>query len=407
MALTAAMVRGLRAPGKYLDGHGLVLHVVTVAKRYWVFRYVHDGRERSMSLGSAAVLTLADARALHTEARRKLMLGVDPLAERQQAQREAKAQRAATMSFSEAAARYIQAHRDGWRGRTEGHWRSSLAIHAGPVFGSKPVDTIDIDDVLAVLGPIWTTKNPLAVILRSRIELVLSFAKARGWRTGENPARWRDHLGAALPKPAKVHTVAHRAALDWRKAPALMAALEAAEGHRGGMASRALRFLMLTCARSSEVRLARWCEFDPANALWVIPGSRMKARAEHRVPLSDAALAILRPLASLRTGEGLVFLGHVRGRGIGDVTLTRALHGAGYTDVTVHGMRSTFRDWCADHGHPGDLAEIALAHTVGSAVERSYRRSDVLERRRKLMERWADFLTALPAEVIPLLAAIS
>jgi integrase len=392
MALTATEVRSLRTKGKFLDGGGLVLHVVNERKRYWVYRFSFDGREKSMSLGSAAILSLADARVLHAEARRKVMLGIDPLVERQRA----KAARLATVSFAEAAERYIAAHRAGWRGRSEEHWRQTLTDHALPHLGQRPVDRVTVDDVLAVLSPIWSTKNVTASTVRSRVELVLSYAKARGWRSGENPARWRDHLDHLLPKPGRVHRIEHRPALDWREDPALMAAL--ANDH--SMASQCLRFLILTGARSGEARAATWGEFDLDAAVWTLPAEHMKARREHRVPLSEPALAIVIALAPVRTGA-LVFAGRVRGRPVSDNGLTRALRRAGCDGCTVHGFRSTFRDWCADTGQPADLAEMALAHQVGSAVERSYRRSDVLERRRLLMEQWARFLCREPV-VVPL-----
>jgi integrase len=395
-ALTAAVVRGLRAPGKYRDGHGLMLHVVGEGKRYWIFRYQRDGRERTMALGNADVLSLADARRLHTEARALLAKGIDPLAKREQA----KAEKAPTVSFGEAAERYIMAHRAGWRPRGEQHWRQSLALHVLPVFGRKPVGQVNVDDVLRALQPIWVSKTSMATIVRSRIELVLDYAKAHGWRSGENPALWRGNLRSLLPPPGKVHRVEHRAALPWQDAPALMKRLREAPG----MAAMALRFIVLTGCRSGEARGATWDEIDPVAGLWSLPAGRMKAGQPHRVPLSDAALELLEPLAGLRQAA-LVFFGQARGRPLCDVTLKNLLRRLGHGDITVHGFRSTFRDWCADHGQPADLAEMALAHTVGSAVERSYRRSDVLERRRRLMEAWAAFLTREPADVVPLRAA--
>jgi integrase len=316
MTLTATEVRKSRTPGKYLDGHGLILHVVTAAKRYWVYRYVFDDRERSMSLGNADVLTLADARALHAEARRKVMLGVDPLAER----REARAKRAATVSFSEAAERYIVAHRSGWRGRSEEHWRQTLRDHAVPHFGQKPVDRVTVDDVLAAVEPIWASMNVTASTVRSRVELVLSYATARGWRAGANPAVWRGHLSNLLPKPGRVHRITHRPALDWASAPALMAAL----ADDPGVAARCLRFLILTAARSAEAVEATWSEIDLDAAQWVIPPERMKARKEHRVPLSGPALGIVRGLHAVRTGAW-VFPGQVRGRPVSDNAVKKAL----------------------------------------------------------------------------------
>jgi integrase len=394
--LTGAIVRTLRSPGKYLDGHGLLLHVVAPDKRYWVFRYRRGDRERTMSLGSADVISLADARKLHTEARAMLARGIDPLAEREQA----KAERSGMVTFAQAADAYIEAHRTAWRGRGESHWRQSLAMHVLPVLGQKAVGQVTVADVLKALTPLWTTKTPMAKIVRSRIELVLDFAGARGWRPAGagNVATWRGNLRMLLPPPGKVHRVEHHRALPWREAPTLIASLG-----ETGIAARCLAFLILTATRSGEARGARWDEIDMAQKLWVIPAQRMKAGREHRVPLSEPAMAILTELAELRTGD-LVFFGAKRGSAIGDTTLQTLLGRLGRS-VTVHGMRSTFRDWCADTGKLGDLAEVALAHVVGSAVARAYQRSDLLDARRDLMDAWAAYLTAPPAVVLPFQAA--
>jgi integrase len=389
-----------RVPGHYTDGNGLVLHVVAPSRRYWVFRYKRDGRERSMALGNADLLSLAEARKLHAEARLLLARGVDPL----DARRQAKAQRAKTISFSDAASAFIDAHRSSWRGRGASQWRQCMADHVLPVFGRKPVGDVSIEDVLRALRPIWQTRTPTAVIVRSRIEMVLDYARAHGWRAADagNPATWRGNLRSLLPPPARLHTVAHHAALPWRDAPALFDRLRA----ESSIAARCLCFLMLTAVRSSEASGARWDEIDPDAAVWTIPASRMKMKKLHRVPLSEPACGILRELAKLRLCD-LVFYGH-KARRVGapmcGASLKAVLRRLGHGDVTVHGMRSTFRDWCADTGKSWDLAEQALAHVTGSAVERAYRRSDLLDARRVLMQQWADFLTREPAQVVPLRA---
>jgi integrase len=296
-------------------------------------------------------------------------------------------------TFAAAALAYIEAHKAGWRGRGEGYWRQSLTDYAFPVFGEKLVGSVTTDDVRAALQPIWVTKSVTAKILRNRIELVLDYAKGRGWREGENPARWRGNLKSMLPPPGKVHRTVHRQSLAWSEAPALMASLR----ETGSMTARALMFLVLTGVRSSEARGARWSEIDLDQKVWVIPAERMKGGGlEHRVPLSESALAVLGEAAEVRTGD-IVFWGRTGEIDSGTllVLLQRLAPG-----VTVHGFRSTFRDWCADHGQPADLAEMALAHTVGSAVERAYRRSDVLKRRRGLMDAWATFLTREPVVVL-------
>jgi integrase len=272
-------------------------------------------------------------------------------------------------------------------------------LHVFPRFGRKPVGNVAVDDVLRALTPIWTDKNPMAVIVRSRIELVLDYAEARGWRQGENPARWRGKLRHLLPRPGKVHRVEHRPALAWREAPALFATLR--EASESNMASRCLALLILTVARSSEARGCRWSDIDLNQGLWMIPAARMKSAREHRVPLSEPAVDTLIELAKVRTGD-LVFFGHARGRSVADTTINALLRRLGHHEITVHGFRSCFRDWAADTGKQGDLAEAALAHVVGNAVARAYQRSDLLEARRSLMQAWADFLTQPPAVVVPL-----
>jgi integrase len=391
--LTASAVRGLRSRGRYSDGDGLALSVTAPDKRYWTFRYQRQGRERAMTFGNADKVSLAGARARAAQARALLVRDIDPL----EAKQRDKAEKAARVSFTEAVETYVEAHQASWRGyhATE-RWRQSLADYAEPVFGRKPIGEVSVEDVLRSLKPIWTTKTATASRVRSRIELVLDYAKARGWRQGENPAVWRGNLRMLLPPTARVHRVEHRAALAWQQAPALMTALSA----ETDMASRCLAFLTLTATRSAEARGARWSEIDLDETLWIIPAARTKTSKEHRVPLSPTALAILHALAALRTCD-LVFFGR-QGLPLADTTLKLALRRAGHGDVTVHGMRSTFRNWCADTGKQGDLAEAALAHVVGNAVVRAYQRSDLMERRRVLMEQWAAFLTQPPAVVVPL-----
>ncbi len=402
--LTAVTVNALRAPGKYPDGHGLYLHVDAARRRYWVYRYQRDGRERVMSLGSAEAVSLAGARVRHARERATFLAGGDPLAAKQAA---AAATTRETRSFATVAEQYIAAQEGGWRRpRLAMQWRRSLARHAFPQLGKKQVHDITVNDVLSVLEPIWSSKTETAHQLRMRIEAILSYAKARGWRDGENPAIWRGNLALMLPKRSKVRPVQHHPALDWRELRGFWSALRA---HDGGMGGRALQFLILTAARLGEVRLATWDEIDLAARVWTIAPTRMKAAKEHRVPLSDPALAILQPLAEVRTDmrpDALVFSSMTRaGVPLADTTLKTCLRRLGHREVTVHGFRSTFRDWCADHGEPADLAEAALAHVTGNATVRAYARSDLFDRRRALMARWAEFVTTPPAEVVPLRVA--
>ena len=330
-------MRGLTAPGKYSDGQGLILHVVTADRRNWIFRYMRAGKDRAMGLGSAAVVSLDEAREKAQAARKLLAAGDRPDRRRHAEQAAAQAQQAARVSFAEAAALYIAAHEAGWRIRATGsngatHWTA----YAEPVIGAVPVAEIDANMVLRVLQPIWTTKPETASRVRSRIEMVLDYATARGWRSGTNPAIWRGNLKLMLPAKAKVRAVKHHAALDWREMPAFMAELR----ERDGMGARALEFAILTAARSGEVRGARWSEINLDRAVWTIPAARMKAGREHRVPLTEAALAILTAQAAVRDDSGLIFHGHRHGTPMSDMTLSAVLIRMGHGGVTVHGFRS-------------------------------------------------------------------
>jgi integrase len=381
--LNAAQVRAQRTPGKYLDGHGLSLRVVTPTRRVWEFRYQRHGRERLMSLGNADIVTLAQAREAHTQARALLAQGIDPLDQRREQQAPAPSQH-----FGAIAEAYISAHEAGWRNaKHRQQWRNTLATYAKPI-AAKPVNEIGVNDVLAVLKPIWNAKPETASRVRGRIELILDYARARGLRHGENPALWRGNLKLMLPAKSKLRVVEHHAALDWREAPDFIRHLMTQEQ----MSARALLFAILTAARSGEVREAPWDEIDLDNAVWTIPASRMKATRPHRVPLSEPALDILRGLAQVRTGP-LIFFGRKFGVPLTHKTLPGVLRSMGRGDLTAHGFRSTFRDWVADNGKPADLAEAALAHVNGDKTMAAYQRSDLFERRRALMVEWATFLT--------------
>jgi integrase len=397
--LTVALVRTLKTPGKYGDGDGLWLYVTTAERRSWFLHYHRHGKAHEMSLGSAALVTLAQARQHAHSARQLLAKSIDPIAHRRAEHRRESAQATPIHSFTAAAEAYIAAHEAGWRSPIHRkQWRSTLATYAAPVIGARPVRDIATDHVLAVLQPIWTIKPETASRLRGRIELILSYATARGWRDGPNPAVWRGHLQLMLPAPGKVRPVEHHAALDWREAPAFMAELYT----RDSFGARALAFLILTAARSGEVRGARWEEIDADAATWTIPARRMKGGRAHRVPLSAPALAILDEMAKLKDGSGLVFLGMKHGVVLSDMTLTAVLRRMGRGDLTAHGFRSSFRDWAADNGWPGREAEAALAHTIGDNTRAAYERTDLFDPRRKLMAEWADYLSRPPAKVVAL-----
>ena len=401
--ITAAGIKHLK-PGRYADGGGLYLLVRSADTRFWLLRYVSPVTRlrREAGLGPASgvgAVTLAEARAATAEWRALLRAGRDPLAERDAADAAAKAAGQAAQArgktFREVAALYIAAHEAGWRNAKHGaQWAATLDAHAMPHMGDLPVAEAATAHIMAALEPIWRTKPETASRVRGRIEAVLDYATARGWRAGDNPARWRGHLANLLPAPTKVRRVQHHAALPWREIGACMVAL----AERDGTAALALRFAILTAARSGEVRGARWLEIDMAEAVWTVPGERMKAGREHRVPLPDAALAVLRAVLPLRDASAgdFVFPGGRVGAALSDVAVSKVLTRIGHPEVTVHGFRSTFRDWCAEvTGHPREVAEAALAHTLSDKTEAAYRRSDLFEHRRRLMAEWAAYATSI------------
>jgi integrase len=390
--LKALEVSRIHKPGLYPDGGGLYLQITgqEARARSWLYRYRFAGRERQMGLGSLSVVGLSEARTKAGEARRLRATGVDPIEARRAASERIRLDAARTVTFRECAEAFVGAKRGGWHSRHAHDLLVSLERHAYPVLGSLPVGGIDTTLVLKVLEPIWTTKTETASRVRGRIEAVLDFAKVRGHREGENPARWRGHLDHLLPRPSRVKRVIHRAALPYAELGAFMARL----AHETSVAVRALEFTILTGARSDETLHATWDEIDLANKIWTVPASRMKSGKEHRVPLSDAALACLSAM-HLLAGEGpsLVFPGSRAGRPLAPVAMRRVLAELDRSDLTVHGFRSSFRDWAAETTHfPNEMVEMALAHAVGSKVEAAYRRGDMFDKRRELMDAWASFL---------------
>jgi integrase len=352
-----------------------------------------------MGLGAYPEVTLAKAHGKAREARELVRSGVDPIQRQREAASALRAAVAKALTFDDCADSYIKAHEAGWRNvKHAQQWRNTLKTYAAPVFGSLLVRDVALPHVMAALEPVWTTKNETASRLRSRIELVLDWATARGLREGPNPARWRGHLDKLLPKPSKVKKAEHHAALPVGDVGAFMARLREVEG----MGARALEFVILTAARSGEVRGAKWSEIDVRANVWTVPGDRMKAGREHRVPLSDAALALLKALPRVDGGE-LVFPSP-KGGALSDMTLTAVTRRL-KVDAVPHGFRSTFRDWAAERTHyPRDVAEMALAHAIADRVEAAYRRGDLYEKRRLMMADWAAFLARIeqPAEVVDL-----
>jgi integrase len=374
-------------PGMHNDGFGLYLCVADSGSASWLFRYKLDKKPRQMGLGSLDEIALAEARELADDARRKVRAGIDPIEERRAAKRSASLNQAKVMTFKQCAESYMAAHRSGWSNATHAmQWPQSLETYAYPVFGELPIDAIDLGLVLKVLEPIWAIKPETASRVRGRIESILDWATVREHRTGENPARWRGHLESLLPKRTKVRAVKHHAAVPYLELPAFMAELR----HVTGVSARALEFTILTFSRAGEAVGARWDEVNLAERLWIVPSSRMKARKEHRVPLSDAAMAIIEQMAEVRSGD-LVFTG-VRGGAIDENNMRLIARRVANAPITTHGFRSTFRDWAAERSNfPHEVAEMALGHVVGDAVERAYRRGDLFEKRRQLAEAWARY----------------
>lgn len=388
-ALSAQGVKHAK-PGRHADGNGLHLLVKDSGARSWVYRFMLNGKSRDIGLGSAGTdgLSLAAARDARDVLRVKVKAGVDPLDERAQeaaqALAAAQAAKVAQVTFRDAAKSYIAANEDSWRNpKHRQQWCNTLATYVYPEIGDMPVGEIETAHVLRILEPIWKTKSETASRIRGRIETVLDSAKARGYRKGENPARWRGHLAQILPARTKLSRGHHKAML-YAEIPAFVRALH----EREAVAALALEFTILTAARSGEVIGATWEEVDLKAALWTLPAKRMKAAKEHRVPLSPRALEILESVKAL--GSDYLFPGARGGKlsGMAMAMLMRRMK----IDATVHGFRSGFRDWAAERtSYAHEVAEMALAHTIGNAVERAYRRGDLFDKRRRLMGDWATY----------------
>lgn len=401
--LSALAVRQLQAPGRHPDGGGLYLQITPTGGKSWIFRYRHEGRERQMGLGPLQFVSLAEARELAREARRQRYQGEDPLRGQTERRRAKAVASRKAIAFNDAMVAYIETNKAGWRNNIHvQQWRNTLETYAVPHFGGKMLHQIETADVLAALQPIWLTKAETASRVRGRIETVLNWGAAQGFREGENPARWKGHLEMILPAKSKVSKVKHHAALSYDELPGFMAKLSA----QSGVGVQALRFTILTAGRTGEVLGADWSEIDLEKKVWTVPASRMKAGKEHRVPLSEAAVEILtlqrqawsdtearRHRKTVRPGEGPVgpmFVGQLAGKGLSNMAMLAVLRRMGRGDLTSHGFRSTFRDWAAEAtSYPGELVEMALAHTIANKVEAAYRRGDLFEKRRALMEDWA------------------
>ena len=405
--LTALQVQKLSKPGYHADGAGLHLCVKATGGKSWIFRYRYGGKEREMGLGPLHTVSLAEAREKALAQRKMLLDGVDPLAAKHASEVQRKLAEASVITFDTAATSYIASHRAGWKNEKHAEqWTNTLTTYASPVFGSLPVADITTPLVLRVLEPIWTTKTETASRVRGRVEKILDWCKTQGYRTGDNPAAWRGHLENLLSAPQKTKKVEHHPALPWREIGAFMQALRTMPG----TAALATEFIILTNCRTSEAIEARWAEIDIGEKRWTIPASRMKAAKEHTIPLSDAALAVLQRLkAETKEGE-FVFPGGKKNTPLSNMACLALLKRMGRSDLTVHGFRSSFRDWAGEAtAHPREVIEHAMSHQLKDKAEAAYQRGSLLERRRVLMADWANYCAkpAATGVVVPLQSAKS
>ena len=377
LRLNARSAATLKKPGRHADGGGLYLVVNKGGSKQWVFLFRFGGRLREMGLGGVSAVSLAEARKLAEACRAKVAKGINPI--------EARQGELFVPTFGECVDEFLASMSCQWRNeRHRAQWKMTLTKYTAEI-RSMPVNSIETEDVLGVLRPLWRRIPETAFRLRGRIERVLDAARAKGLRSGENPARWRGHLDALLPARQKL-TRGHHSAMAYQDVPGFIMGLR----ESNGVAALAIEFCVLTAARSGEVLGARWSEIDLAARVWTVPTSRTKTGREHRVPISSRAFSILEQVADIRTSD-LVFPGQKHGRPLSATTLKNLLRRM-EVRITLHGFRSSFRDWCGETtGFPREIAEAALAHVVGDMTERAYRRGDALEKRRKMMDAWARY----------------
>jgi integrase len=409
--LTPRGVETAKRPGLYADGGGLYLRVGRGGAKSWCLRYMLNGKAREMGLGGLSKIGLADARKKASAQRLLLVERVDPLARRNAERAAEKIEAARAMTFDDCAAAYMKAHESSWRNaKHRQQWTNTLATYVSQTFGSVPVADVSVAMVMKVIEPLWATKPETAGRVRGRIEVVLDWAKARGFREGENPARWRGHLSNLLPARSKVRKIRHHPALPYSQIGTFMEDLRS----RSGMAARALELLILCAVRTGDVigndrddkPSLKWQQIDLNERLWTVPST--KTDTEHRIPLPHAAVRLLKEMKALELGD-IVFPGMKAGQPLSNMAMLNLIgrmNGdrawSGHTryldprqdnaDVTPHGFRSTFRDWAAERTHfPSEVVEMALAHAIDNKVEAAYRRGDLFEKRRRLMDAWAEF----------------
>ena len=374
--------------GRYADGGGLYLQVSDQGTKSWLFRFMLDSKSRQMGLGPVHTISLKEARDVATYCRKLLLEGIDPIEARNRDRASKRSRDSTAMTFKECAEKYIMNHKAGWKNiKHAAQWTSTLETYAFPELGSLPVQAIDTPMILKVLEPIWHAKTETAYRVRGRIEAILDWATVGKFRKGENPARWKGHLAIMLPAKSKISKVKHHAALPYDKINEFMKLLI----DREGVSARGLEFSILTAARTGEVMGATWAEIDFGNEIWTISADRMKANKEHRVPLSERALGILRKMHDAAV-PNFVFPGMQSNRPLSNMAFLQLLKRVGRGDLTAHGFRSTFRDWAAElANYPNEVAEMALAHSVGDKVEAAYRRGDLFDKRRSMMDGWAEY----------------
>lgn len=401
--LTQLQVDKLKAEGVHNDGAGLSLKVTKYGSKSWVFRYMLAGKAHWMGLGSYPDVSLAEAREKASELRKLTRQSIDPLLEKRKQVSVIRAAISKAITFDDASAKYIEAHKASWKNEKHAdQWTNTLKTYASPIIGSVDVSLIDTGHIMRILEKdnFWNEKTETASRVRGRIESVLDWATVRKYRTGENPARWKGHLDKLLPARSKVKKTEHHAALPWLQMGAFMVKLREQEG----TAAKAVELAILTACRSGEVRGAVWEEFDLEAGIWIVPPERMKAGKEHRIPLPEKAIQLLKKQKELFP-TGYAFPGMKEGKPLSDMSLTAVLRRMEQNEITVHGFRSSFRDWAAEStAYPNEMVEMALAHTIGNKVEAAYRRGDLFEKRRRMMQDWSNFCdTVIKAgEVIPL-----
>lgn len=393
--LSDRQVKAEKKPGRFADGNGLYLQVSQSGAKSWLFRFMQDGKSREMGLGSTNTVSLAEARTTALECKRLLRDGIDPINDRNERLIKTKTEKNNILTFKHCATEYLKAHSASWKSDRHAEiWASSVKRYANPVIGEMPVNLVDRSHIMRVLDPIWRTKTETAKKLRGRLESILDWATVQDYRKGENPARWKGHLDKLLPKPSEVSKVKHFPALPYQEINAFMDELR----QREAPSAMALRLIILTATRSGELRGAVWSEFNLAEATWTIPADRMKAGKEHIIPLCAEAVSILQGLPRMANTDYL-FTGAKSGKPLSDVVFKKLMERMGRTDITTHGFRSTFRDWAAEQtSFPREVIENALAHRLKDKAEAAYFRSNLLNKRRELMNKWGEYTKRPPAQ---------